>query len=125
MPPVLAAVENLAGAGGDRPQEKAHERRLAAPALADDGRHRGCLAADREREILQRDGFRLVDETRGENPAHTLRFEQCACSHDASYRWQAARWPGWISRKGGITTLQRSMTYGQRGWNGQPAGGLR
>ena len=26
--------------------------------------------------------------------------------------------------QGGITILQRSMTYGQRGWKGQPGGGL-
>src|SRR5687768_8770871 len=122
MPQVLATIEDLAGSGGDQPEEEAHQRRLAAPALADDGGHRRCRAADREREIFQRDGFRLVDETRTENLAYTLRFEQRG--HDASYRWQAARWPGWISRRGGIATLQRSMTYGQRGWKGQPAGGL-
>ena len=38
--------------------------------------------------------------------------------------WQATKWPGAISRKGAISTLQMSSAAGQRGWKVQPGGGL-
>src|SRR6185437_12578233 len=39
-------------------------------------------------------------------------------------RWQDTPWPGAISRKTGLSILQRSSASGQRVWKVQPGGGL-
>src|SRR5919198_4592978 len=35
----------------------------------------------------------------------------------------AMRWPGTTGSRVGFSGTQRSIAYGQRGWNGQPGGG--
>jgi hypothetical protein len=40
-----------------------------------------------------------------------------------SFRWQAARRAGAISRKAGASVRQRAIAKGQRGWKWQPDGG--
>ncbi len=42
----------------------------------------------------------------------------------SQYRWQETTWPGLSSVTTGMSTEQRSMTKGQRGWKRHPSGGF-
>ena len=45
------------------------------------------------------------------------------CLHGASFRWQAERWPGEISRSLGASAWQRAVECGHLGWKWHPPGG--